>query len=425
MSTNDSSFSSAQVGRGNTEVPVVVVAHQIGSGANGGLQSLSELVAGTPKIRKIIVTNLESSFTALWRRHAEVVVWKMEEHTYLANTNLWRLSAARRTINRVRNSWRLACLLLKTHAKVVHFNERASLWNCGLGAKLTGRKIILNVRDTLRNGSNLRNWKIALLLCDSFLVLSQEMIASWKENLWPLSEREDQKQKFEYIYSVVNLEKLKPVDHEKKKSLKKKLSLSNEKFIVGYIARVDDKKNQLGFIKNALPLLRTLIDNIYIVFVGDFEPDKDPYAAACLYEIKKQSAEDNVRFVGYSNSVFEWYQSIDTLVLASRREGLPRCMIEGLACGTPMVTFDVCSAREILHTHECGIAVPHGNYVALASALSDLQKDSSLRNRFQELGPIVAQRLFSINEASKRYSQLITRLSNAELSDKNSTERQE
>lgn len=305
----------------------------------------------------------------------------------------------------------MAKLINRLDAKLVHFNESSSFWNCILGAKLTRRKIILNVRDTIRTGSSTSKWKLALYLCDSFLVLSKEMQISWQSVLAPFSLRPSQKKKFQYIYSMVDLEKFSAVQSAERLGLRKKLNVRPDQFEIGYIARVEDKKNQLNFIKNALPLLRSRINNVHLTFVGDFKPEKDSYAAACLAEVRRQNAEGVVRFVGYSADIVDWYQAVDVLLLASRREGLPRCMIEGLACGAPIVSFDVCSVREVLEEHQCGLVVPGEDYMALANAVAHLDLNSQFRQELRQRGPHIARRLFSSIESARHYAELIANMS--------------
>jgi len=57
-----------------------------------------------------------------------------------------------------------------------------------------------------------------------------------------------------------------------------------------------------------------------------------------------------VRFVGPvpPTELTTWYQAADVQVLASRREGWPNVVLEGLACGTPIVATRVWGTPEIL-----------------------------------------------------------------------------
>jgi phosphatidylinositol alpha-mannosyltransferase len=90
---------------------------------------------------------------------------------------------------------------------------------------------------------------------------------------------------------------------------------------------------------------------------------------------------------------------------------LPRCVIEGLACGAPVVSFDVCSVREILEGHECGRAVNQGDYGNLVTAIAALCDNPDERARLAGRGPEVATRLFDARRNGDLYADLVTGLS--------------
>jgi len=68
-------------------------------------------------------------------------------------------------------------------------------------------------------------------------------------------------------------------------------------------------------------------------------------------------------------------------------------MIESLACGTPVVSFDVCSAREILVQYNCGRVVPQGDYAGLVRELATLARNTFLRNALGVHGSQTAREL--------------------------------
>ena len=66
--------------------------------------------------------------------------------------------------------------------------------------------------------------------------------------------------------------------------------------------------------------------------------------------------------------VAEWINAADVLTLPSWSEGYPNVVVEGVACGRPVVATDVGGTREILHADN-GILIPPKNAEALAKAL--------------------------------------------------------
>jgi glycosyltransferase involved in cell wall biosynthesis len=117
-----------------------------------------------------------------------------------------------------------------------------------------------------------------------------------------------------------------------------------------------------------------------------------------------------VTFVGYRADVAAWYRALDVAVIASEREGLARSMIESLAAGTPVVSFDVCSAREILEGHRCGLVVPHGDYAALAERIGTLLHNPSLREALGTTGAAAARTLFDPADVVRGYEAVYARV---------------
>jgi glycosyltransferase involved in cell wall biosynthesis len=115
-----------------------------------------------------------------------------------------------------------------------------------------------------------------------------------------------------------------------------------------------------------------------------------------------------VEFVGYTPAVEEWYQACDIIVVPTRKEGLARCMIEGLACGTPVVSFDVSSAREILEQHVCGLVVRSGDYPALGGAIQLLATDAAAMERMRISAAATARKLFTADRMIREYEALYT-----------------
>jgi glycosyltransferase involved in cell wall biosynthesis len=389
-----------------SEPRVLFAIHQIGSGADGGIRSIGEMIRAVPEIPKWVATNIESPVTEGLREAAPVLIWDMPEAGYnRARSRIsYRLGQVRaRIVNNVR-AWRT---VRKLGVTVLHANDHRAFWNTVFGAQLAGAKVILNVRDTMIEGGNVRMWRAALQRCDRFLLLSKEMVASWKRDLGPVSEMPGQAAKLAYLYSIVDRSRFSPVGSEKRAELCRELGIDPGRPAIVYVGRFEEKKAQLALIREALPLLAAARPEAMVYFVGDYEPETHPYAAACAAAVAELGLTGQVRFMGYSPRTADWYRAATIVLLASRREGLARCMIESLACGASFVSFDVCSAREILEGQDCGVVVPRGDYAALAKACGDLLGDSSRREHFSARGPAVATALFDSGTNAKGYRALL------------------
>jgi len=87
----------------------------------------------------------------------------------------------------------------------------------------------------------------------------------------------------------------------------------------------------------------------------------------------------SVRFLGFRRDLGDLLGLADVLVTASRREGLPRVVMEAMAAGLPVVATDVRGNRDLVIHGETGMLVPPGDDGPMAGALVGLLRDGALR----------------------------------------------
>jgi glycosyltransferase involved in cell wall biosynthesis len=97
-------------------------------------------------------------------------------------------------------------------------------------------------------------------------------------------------------------------------------------------------------------------------------------------------------------------------VLPSRREGLPKSLLEAAACGRPLIATDVAGCREIARQGVNALLVPPDDPVALANAVETLIKDRDLRLRFGSASRQLAVDEFSSARIGREIVALYARL---------------
>ena len=85
-------------------------------------------------------------------------------------------------------------------------------------------------------------------------------------------------------------------------------------------------------------------------------------------------------------------------------------MIEAMACGTPVVSVDVCSAREMLEPTGAGIVVGLNDWSALAAELRKLCNDPDKRAKMGRAGRDAAVARFSTQRVADDWRDLYARL---------------
>ena len=83
---------------------------------------------------------------------------------------------------------------------------------------------------------------------------------------------------------------------------------------------------------------------------------------------------------GYTCDVEKEYTNSSIFVCSSRFEGFGMVIVEAMACGLPVVSFDCpWGPRSIINDHEYGILVEKDNPTALAQGILSLVNDAALR----------------------------------------------
>lgn len=95
--------------------------------------------------------------------------------------------------------------------------------------------------------------------------------------------------------------------------------------------------------------------------------------------VRECNAIDFVHFLGYQDNPFKYLKKALFLVLSSKNEGLPNVILESLACGIPVVSFDCpCGPSTIITDKENGILVEDQNIEKLTEAINVFVEDEKL-----------------------------------------------
>ena len=96
--------------------------------------------------------------------------------------------------------------------------------------------------------------------------------------------------------------------------------------------------------------------------------------------IDKAELQNTVCLNWPTKQIGEEYVKSDMLVMSSNYEGFPMVMIEAMACGLPVVSFDYkCGPKDIIQSGINGLLVPNGDIQALADAMMKVMEDEAYR----------------------------------------------
>ncbi len=140
------------------------------------------------------------------------------------------------------------------------------------------------------------------------------------------------------------------------------------------------------------------------------EPDLANPASIPADEIAAWGRHPGIELLGQVTDIRDVWKAAHIAVLPSRREGLPKSLLEGAACGRPIIATDVPGCREIARPGVNALLVPPDDPGALADALGRLANDGDLRRRFGQAGRRIIESEFSAQRVGREICDLYDRL---------------
>jgi glycosyltransferase involved in cell wall biosynthesis len=157
---------------------------------------------------------------------------------------------------------------------------------------------------------------------------------------------------------------------------------------VAFVGRMLDDKG-VRTLMAAHRMLRASNVSCALLLAGS--PDPANPGSIPPAEIAGWGREPGVTWLGQVADIATVWRRAHIAVLPSRREGLPKSLLEAAACGRPLIATDVPGCREIVIHDKTGLVVPVDDAQALAAAMLRLIRSSQQRVRFG----VAARRLVS------------------------------
>jgi glycosyltransferase involved in cell wall biosynthesis len=189
--------------------------------------------------------------------------------------------------------------------------------------------------------------------------------------------------------------------------LKQEVNIPNDSLLVSTIMQVIPQKGAEEFVKAAVSLCEK-VENVSFVVVGVWTN------GAFIEKLRgiADSFRDRIHFLGYRRNIWDILNDTDVFVLPTwpYMEGLPRVVIEAMACGVPVVGTDVEGTNEAVVQDETGLLVPPKDAASLATAIMKLIDEPQLRIRFGENGRQRVEQVFDIAKHVRKVEKLYKEL---------------
>ena len=138
--------------------------------------------------------------------------------------------------------------------------------------------------------------------------------------------------------------------------------------------------------------------DVQLVILGD-----GAERAALLALSQELGISSQVRLPGVVSDVDSWYRRADCLVLTSHHEGSPNVVVEAMANGCPVVSFDCrYGPAELLEGGRSGVLVQQDDIRGLSKAIQRLVSDRTLRAHLATVG-LQRAKAFSVEKIAPRW----------------------
>lgn len=167
--------------------------------------------------------------------------------------------------------------------------------------------------------------------------------------------------------------------------------------LVGLVGRLSVEKGVDIFLRAAKRVLAHCPDAKFVV-AGD-GPDR----AELDMLIDRLGIRQSVRMLGRCDDMPAFYASLNVMVSASRKEGLPIAILEGMASRIPLVATAVGEVPTVIQDDHTGALVPAEDPELLAAAIIELLRDPEKRARLGSAARQLVENEFSAKRMAADY----------------------
>ena len=200
----------------------------------------------------------------------------------------------------------------------------------------------------------------------------------------------------ELIYNGVDTTIFQPLD---KAAVRKKYGLPEDLLIVGAVAHGGALSNQWKggtYTEKILKELRRKYPDLVFLNIGGSSQTDDRKIL-------------NIPHINDENELAQVYSLLDIFLYTPLADNCPLVVLEALACGIPIVTFDVGGIPEIVRNKVEGFVSPCKDINGMVQSLELLSSDNNLRDQFSRNARVRATTKFDQTIMHQKYMNLYLR----------------
>ncbi len=140
------------------------------------------------------------------------------------------------------------------------------------------------------------------------------------------------------------------------------------KYQIGIFSRISPEKGQLDFIQIAKKVIDSSKNFMFNIYGSTLYGSEDYYKKLEKY-IKEHKIESYIKFHGYKKNILEEILKNDAILVCSHFEPFGRVIIEAMACGRIVLSYDYGGPSEIIKNGFNGFLIEYKNIDGFAKRL--------------------------------------------------------
>ncbi|WP_372972226.1 glycosyltransferase family 4 protein [Marinobacter sp.] len=124
----------------------------------------------------------------------------------------------------------------------------------------------------------------------------------------------------------------------------------------------------------------------------------------------EQASAGAIEFLGFRGDRLELLSEFSLFVMTSSLEGIPRCLMEAMAVGVPVVAYDIPGVDRLIEHGKTGMLAPHGDKAALIACCRQVLQNPELAAKLAANGRKLVEEHYSAARMALEYKALFTEL---------------
>ncbi len=189
------------------------------------------------------------------------------------------------------------------------------------------------------------------------------------------------------IPSMVDLSEF---DQARRDAVRRRLGLKEEQVLIGWVGRLDPKKNVQDFIR-ATALIKAEAEDAKFLVVGGPDAFHADYAVELARQSSALGLDPFLQFLGDRTDVPDLMVAMDIFVWLSEGEGMPHVVAEAGAAALPVIVTPDPGVLQQVENNLSGLVVPYRDPPAVAAAIRQLLQPAERRRMGEALRRRVVQ----------------------------------